>query len=200
MMNPLKKNFFVGTFTNENNNSTHWKETLNVEGHPISFKLDTGAETDILSTELFRSLNLGKKLQDTKVKLRSYSGDIIPPQGQATLKAFTSQGFIKHLTFQVVDGKISILGRDSCVSLGLVKRVTPEVHVTSADYPAPGPEPSVPSKQSVSEKHQPGKFCLLSMQRKQKNHIKLSPDAVPVQNPPHTILHKIRNEVKQELD
>ena len=61
--------FFVGTLTNENSNSAYWKETLNVEGHPISFKLDTGAETDILSTELFRSLNSGKKLQDTKVKL-----------------------------------------------------------------------------------------------------------------------------------
>ena len=73
--------FFVGTLRNENSNSAYWKETLNVEGHPVSFKLDTGAETDILSTELFKSLNLGKKLQDTKVKLWSYSGDIILPQG-----------------------------------------------------------------------------------------------------------------------
>ena len=90
---------------------------MNVEGHLISFKLDTGAETDILSTELFRSLNSGKKLQDTKVNLRPYSGDIIIPQGQATLKVVTSsQGFTKHLTFQVVDGKIPVL-----VSLGLVK-------------------------------------------------------------------------------
>ena len=100
----------------------YWKETLNVEGHPISFELDTGAETDILSTELFRSLNSGKKLQDTKVKLRSYSGDIIIPQGQATLIVVTSQGLTKHLTFQIVDGKIPILGKDSCVSLGLVKK------------------------------------------------------------------------------
>ena len=152
--------FFVGTLTNENSNSSYWKETLNVEGHPISFKLDTGAETDILSTELFRSLNSGKKLQDTEVKLRSYSGNIIIPQGQATLIVVTSQGLTKHLTFQVVDGKIPILGRDSCVSLGLIKRVTPEVDVTSVDYPVPGPEPSVQSKQSVSEKHQPRKFCL----------------------------------------
>ena len=99
--------FFVGTLTNENSNSVYWKD---VEGHPISFKLDTSPETDILSTELFRSLNSGKKLKDTKVKLRSYSGDIIIPQGQGTVKVVTSQGFAKHLTFQVVDGKIPILG------------------------------------------------------------------------------------------
>ena len=85
--------------TNESSNSAYSKETLNVEGHPISFILDTGAETDILLTELFRSLNSGKKLQDTKVKLRSYSGDIILPQGQATLMVVTSQGFTKHLSF-----------------------------------------------------------------------------------------------------
>ena len=208
--------FFVGTLTNENSNSSCWKETLNVEGHPISFKLDTVAETDILSTELFRSLNSGKKLQDTKVKLRSYSGKIIIPQGQATLIVVTSQGLTKHLTFQVVDGKIPILGRDSCVSLGLIKRVTPEVDVTSADYPVPGPEPSVQSNQSVSEKHQPSKFCLELIEHAEKAgifdnstlgtlsgkeyHIKLLPDAMPVQNPPRTIPHKIRDEVKQELD
>ena len=160
--------FFVGTLTNENSNSSYWKETLNVEGHPISFKLDTGAETDILSTELFRSLNSSKKLQDTKVKLRSYSGNIIIPQGQATLIVVTSQGLIKHLTFQVVDGKIPILGRDSFVSLGLIKRVTPEVDVTSVDYPVPGPEPSVQSKQSFSEKHQPSKFCLELVEHAEK--------------------------------
>ena len=97
--------------------------------------MDTGAETDNLSTELFRSLNSGKKLQDTKIKLRSCSGDIIISQGKATLIVVTSQGFTKYLTFQVVDGKIPILGRDSCVSLGLVKRVTPKVEVTSVDFP-----------------------------------------------------------------
>ena len=208
--------FFVGTLTNENSNSSYWKETLNVEGHPISFKLDTGAETDILSTELFRSLNSGKKLQDTKVKLRSYSGNIMIPQSQATLIVVTSQGLTKHLTFQVVDGKIPVLGRDSCVSLGLIKRVTPEVDVTSVDYLVPGPEPSVQSNQSVSEKHQPSKFCLELVEHAEKAgifdnstlgtlsgkeyHIKLLPDAMPVQNPPRTIPHKIRDEVKQELD
>ena len=64
--------------------------------------------------------------------------------------------------------KIPILGRDSCVSLGLIKRVTPEVDVTSVDYPVPGPEPSVQSKQSVSEKHQPSKFCLELVEHAEK--------------------------------
>ena len=116
---PVEEDYsFVGTLTNENSNSVYLKETLNAEGHPISFKLDTGTETDILSTDLFRSLNSGKKIQDTKVKLRSYSGNIIIPQGQAILMVVTPQGFTKQLTFQVVDGKTPILGRDSHVSLG----------------------------------------------------------------------------------
>ena len=212
---PVKEDyFFVGTLTNENCNSAHWKETLNVEGQSISFKLDTGAETDILSTEVFRSINSGKKLQDTKLELRSYSGDIIIPQGQAILMVVTSQGFTKHLNIQVVDGKILVLGRDSCVSLGLVKRVTPEVDVTSVDFS--GPEPSVQSKLSVSEKHQPSKFWFELVEHAEKSgsfdnstlgilsgkeyHIKLSPDAVPVQNMPRAIPHKIRDEVKQDLD
>ena len=75
---------------------------------------------------------------------------------------------------------------------------------------------SVQLKQSVSEKHQPSKFCFELVEHAEKAgifdnstlgalsgkeyHIKLSPDAVPVQNPPHTILYKIRDEVKQELD
>ena len=115
-----------------------------------------------------------------------------------------------------MDGKIPILGSDSCVSLGLVERVTPEVDVTSVDYPAPGSESSIQSKQSVSEKHQPSKFCFELVEHAEKAdifdnsttgtlsgkeyHINLLPDAVPVQNPPSTIPHKIRNEVKQESD
>ena len=207
--------FFVGTSTNETSNSAYWKETLNVEGHPISFKLDTGAETDILSTELSRPLNSGKKLQNTELKPRSYSGDIIIPKGQATLKIVTCQDFTKHLTFQVVDGKIPVSGRDSCVSLQSVKRVTHEVDVTSVDYPVPGTEPSVQSKQSVSEKQQPSKFCFELVKHAEKSgifdnstigtlrgkeyHIKLSPDAVPVQNPLRTIPHKICDKVKHKL-
>ena len=115
-----------------------------------------------------------------------------------------------------MDGKIPVLRRDSYVSLGLVRRVTPEVDVTSADYPVPGPEPSVQSKQPVSEKHQPRKFCFELVKSAEKAgifdnstidalngkeyHIKLSADAVPVQNPRRTIPHKIHDEVKQELD
>ena len=88
--------------------------------------------------------------------------------------------------------------------------------MTSVDYPVPGPEPSVQSKQSVSEKHQPSKFCFELVEKAEKGgifdnstlgtlsgkeyHIKLSPDAVPVQNPLVTVPHKIRDEVKQELD
>ena len=186
---------------------------MNAEGHPISFKLDTDTETDILSTELFRSLNSGKKLQDTKVKLRSYSVDVIIPQGQATLMVVTSQGFTKHLTFQVVDSKIPILRRNSCVKLGLVKRVTPEVDLTSVNYPVNGPEPSVQSKQSISEKHQPSKFYFelaehveeagifdnntLGTLSGKEYHIKLSPDAMPVQNLPCTIPHEILDEVNK---
>ena len=52
---PVEEDYsFVGTLTNEHSNSAYWKETLNVERHPISFKLDTGVEADILSTELFK--------------------------------------------------------------------------------------------------------------------------------------------------
>ena len=103
---------------------------------------------------------------------------------------------------------------DSCVSLGLVKRVVPEVDVTSVDYPVP--EPSVQSKQFVFEKHQSCKFCFELVEHAEKAgifenstlgrlsgkeyHIKLSPDAVPVQNPSRTIRHKIRDEVKQKVD
>ena len=118
----------------------------------------------------------------------------IIPQGQATLKVVTSHGFTKHPTFQVVDVKIPILGRDSFVSLGLVKTVTLEIDVTSVDYLISCPEPPVQSKQCVIEKHQPIKFCFdhfkhadkagifdnstISTFSGKEYHIKLSSDAV----------------------
>ena len=82
--------------------------------------------------------------------------------------------------------------------------------MTSADYPVPGPEWSIQSKQSVSEKHQPSKFCFELVKHAEKAgifdnsiigtlsgkeyHIKLSADAVPVQI--HHPQYHIRSEMK----
>ena len=146
-------------------------------------------------------------LQSRVTLWRQYASHVKVRGTLSKMDVVASQGLTKHLTFQVVDGKIPIFGRDSIVSLGLIKRVTPEVDVTSVDYPVPGPEPSVQLNQSVSEKHKPSKFCLELVEHAEKAgifdnstlgtlsgkeyHIKLLPDAMPVQNPLHTIPHKI---------
>ena len=99
-----------------------WTETLLVENVPVLFKLDSGAQCNVLSERIANKINC-KIMQSNTKRLTSYSEHKIPVIGEIkpVVKTKHHQSVV---TFKVVSENFApILGRVSCESLGLLKRV-----------------------------------------------------------------------------
>ena len=202
---------------------TDWYETLSIGSTQVKFKLDTGAQTDLLPTNVFMSMHECNELQPSSIKLKSYSGHVIKPDGQATLRVKDRCGKLHDINFQIVERGVPILGKSSCVSLGLIKRVTeeqsPEVKTESqseSTQRCPARQVSTYGVSAIENSNKPSKRCLDIIEKAEKNgcfdksqlgdmknhlyDIKVKANAEPTKNPPRTVPHKIRGEVKKELD
>lgn len=61
-----------------------WTETLCINGRNVTFKLDTGAECNVISHRVFKSLKLkSETLSVSHCKLVTYSGHRMAPKGQS---------------------------------------------------------------------------------------------------------------------
>lgn len=102
---------------------TKWQETAMIKGIPINFKLDTGADANVLPRKVFRQLPSPIHLRPTETTLIAFGGARVPADGVATLECKTN----KHkamLDFHVTNQtNKAILGGDACEDLHLVKRV-----------------------------------------------------------------------------
>ena len=70
-------------FDNDNNK---WTANLNVNNTFISFKIDTGAQANILPFRMFLNLQNGPKLQPSEFRLSAYNGTNIPVKGRFILR------------------------------------------------------------------------------------------------------------------
>ncbi|XP_056109383.1 uncharacterized protein K02A2.6-like [Rhinichthys klamathensis goyatoka] len=140
------KNMFLGTVDvqRENEKSIQavttetreekekWSELLKIRDKKVKFKLDTGAECNVLSLKTYNSLGITEKLSKSTCKLLTYSGHQMSPVGQNQLTCeYKGQ---KHIIqFQIVERDApAILGRSTCQSLGLIQRIH-EVSVENDD-------------------------------------------------------------------
>ncbi|XP_054282580.1 uncharacterized protein LOC128999869 [Macrosteles quadrilineatus] len=69
----VPKNYMCKARANE------WLENLNIREHTISFKIDTGAQTNIIPIDLFNRLGLSKALiRTSNINLSTLTGEKIP--------------------------------------------------------------------------------------------------------------------------
>ncbi|XP_039755212.1 uncharacterized protein K02A2.6-like [Pararge aegeria] len=121
------ESFFISMIANTSQRryAEDWFETLTGEYGVERFKLDTGADINVISFERFLLLgyNISVINRKTNVKLQSYSGNIIPIKGICDLNWWYKHKLYK-LKFAVASISCqSVLGRQACTELGLVKRV-----------------------------------------------------------------------------
>ena len=97
--------------------------TLKMNDIHISFKLDTGAQINVISETDFKKIRPKPTIYGTKMKVTGYSGIEIPVQGKCMVKV-THKDREHMLAFIVVPKDVqAILGLTACEKLNLVKRV-----------------------------------------------------------------------------
>lgn len=114
--------FIIGTITSVNDvsNTYPWMETVVVENEGIPFKIDTGAEIDVIPANVLKRLDRRIELKGTGIKLRAFGGQKVKPIGMCILSCSFS-GISLQSKFAVVDLDITpILGLNTCIKFGIV--------------------------------------------------------------------------------
>ncbi|XP_050064587.1 uncharacterized protein LOC126553473 [Aphis gossypii] len=106
--------------------AVQWLEELRVQGRIIQFKLDTGAEANVIPLSVLKEVGLTPiTVKKCGEKLVNYSGTDINALGKINLLCKIKSSEERHLEFFVVDNDkcVPILGLDTCVQLKLINRV-----------------------------------------------------------------------------
>ncbi|KAK0139111.1 hypothetical protein N1851_024338 [Merluccius polli] len=107
----------------DQSSAERWTEQINIGNTPVRFKIDTGADVTVMNLQTFESLKPERKLL-------TYSGPIDSPGGALHIMGqFTASSLHKQkkYIFNVVVARgptvSNLLGRETAVEMGLVKRV-----------------------------------------------------------------------------
>lgn len=103
--------------------STGWFEKLRIGETSIEFKLDSGADVNCIPLIEIEKLNFENEIIKSNNSLYSYTNNNFKTFGQIKLPCIhKNHQYI--IEFEVVDSNLKpILSRDTCVDLGLIKRV-----------------------------------------------------------------------------
>ena len=99
-----------------------WFTKVNVNGTSVRFKLDTGAEVNLIPQQMLRKIHRGP-VRSTKIRLTAFGGDVLTPVGKITARC-ALKGRNVSLDFYVVDfATTPIIGLNGCTKLKLIDRV-----------------------------------------------------------------------------
>ena len=181
------EHLFVGTVTdNKHPTKTEqkWQAVLNVQGHNVQFKLDTGAEANVLPVTVFNRMK-SVKLEKTKTLLCAFGEHQVIPLGTVTLDCTTSKGDSERLLFYVTDSAdVPILSHKACDDLNVIMN-------------QPMQTPSL-AKDRMTHEY---KDVFTGVGEYDKvYHMELNPDAQGVIQPPRKIPYAIQPKLKEALD
>ncbi|XP_074026147.1 uncharacterized protein [Leptinotarsa decemlineata] len=115
------------------NDENEWKVLLDVHnGTKIRFKLDTGAQVNIIPANFLEKLEIiPNNLIYDKATLKTYTGEKIRILGKCNLNCKIKE-LSEYLTFYIVDEQnvVPILGKEDCQKLKLIQLV----HSLKAEY------------------------------------------------------------------
>ena len=166
-----------------NKNDEKWKEVLKINGQKLTFRLDTGADCNVLPLSLLNQVAPKHALQKSSFKLVTYSRHKVEPLGKALLQCeYKSE--IHQLEFQIIESNLpAILGGESCAKMGLIKRLYNVEKVMNTDI-------FTEFKDVFT-----GLGCVPGL-----HHIKVDPAVPPVIHPPRKVPIALKDQIKTELD
>ncbi|XP_048759591.2 uncharacterized protein K02A2.6-like [Ostrea edulis] len=172
---------------NHSKGDNAWYSLVNIKNKTVKFKLDTGAETNVIPKSFFSKLK-NAKLQQTCVNLTMYGNKVVKPLGGLKLSLKTQNNSqSSDAELYVVDFDATpILGLKTCSQMNLVKKL--EVVKKQNE--------NVIMKSLLAEKevfHGLGKF-------EGQYHIELDPTVKPMINPPRRVPHTIVPRLRKALE
>ena len=161
---------------------------INIGPDSIHFKLDTGAQANIIPIAVFENMQKKHSLSANGCKLYGYSGSEITTKGTTTLEC-SYKGQKHQGIFHIVDNPPNaqpILGLKACLALNLIKLIL------SVEKPAPL------TKDSVLKEYQQVFTGLGELEGEVKLHLK--EQAVPVIHPVRRVPHALRDRLRTEIN
>lgn len=180
---------FIGSVElNKNSGSAQnaWYTDVDIGNVTVKFKLDSGAEANIIPLNIYKSLDKTALLQPTSTILVAYGGTKLKPEGVANLHCVTPKVQICLPFYITSHSSIPILGKEACERMRLLKRVETVVikHFTS--------------KEELIAQH-PTVFEGLG-QFPGEHHIHVDPNVVPVIHGCRKIPLAVMGKLKDTLD
>ena len=130
-----KDSLFLATLTT--GDSKAWMVTLAVEGRPVTFKIDTGADVFVMSLETFTA-HCRTTLLSPEKTLKGPDRQPLRVVGQFRCRLGTGQNEVKETLFVVENLTQPLLGRPAIENLALVSRinsVATEENTFVSEYP-----------------------------------------------------------------
>ncbi|XP_057679220.1 uncharacterized protein K02A2.6 isoform X2 [Corythoichthys intestinalis] len=121
------ESLFIGTMSCAPPKNKHqdnaWYITANIKNKVVRFKLDTGADANVLPLSILQKIPGPHQLQPTRVALVAYGGSRLKPEGTVSLTCDVARTKTDLQFFITKLPSTPILGRDACEQLNLVKRL-----------------------------------------------------------------------------
>ena len=156
-------------------NGKNWNTTVGINKHPVQFKIDTGAQCNVMSSQTYHQLSQ-MPLQKSKARLVAFGGNRLSAIGKTSLLC-EYKGKYWPVEFEVVDNVSNILGLHTCTEMQMVKRIKS----LTID----------PLKQYADTFE--GLGCITEV----THH---DPSSTPLIHPPRKVPATIRTKVKKELE
>ena len=174
------EDMFIGMIQ-ANSNLEDWKTTILLNKQKTTFKIDTGAQCNVISKRQYNQI-CNKPLLPSHARLVAFGGTPLHPCGKAIIPCqYKNKQYA--IEFEIIDQNIpSILGLRACTEMNLIQRIE------AIDTQIPE---SLSKYSDVFE----GLGCITDV----IYHIELNPGSKPVVHPPRRVPVTLRPKVLEEL-
>lgn len=183
--NSSMSSLFIEAINTKPNNLS-WQIPVRINNISFSYKIDTGAQCNVMPIAHFKMLNLPMHvLVPPSVNLWSYTGNRLDVIGSCRLDCII-KSVRCNVEFFVVDSNTqAILGLPACIKLNLITRVD-SLNINHSEY------------RSLIQEYNPvftGIGCI-----KERYHIELVNNAVPVISPVRKVPLPLMDKLKEAVD
>ena len=118
------EHLYIETVQNSSGNEKQkdWRVDVVVEGTNMKFKIDSGSEVNTLPKELFDKIGDKMSIKPSKARLVGYFGQKQVPYGKVVMTV-EHKDRLYPVEFLIVEAKNPILGLNTSVEMGLIKRI-----------------------------------------------------------------------------